>query len=296
MIEGDTPVPDHSYMSALFIDPEKQRQFDRLGFVSFPILKSDEAEVLRQTCVSLSERHRQTSVAFRSTSGSGDEELIAKADQEIGRAVSPKLVEHFRDFNLLGYNFLLKDSGEHSAVPAHQDWTYVDETRFASLNIWIALHDVSEREGCLWFVPRSHRIASFLRPAPDYPWPFAGVADTLTAMKVSVPLKAGECVCFNNGVVHGSFPNLSGIQRCSAVGTLYPQQADLQHYFQMPDQQTGKLWKYTLDAKTFLNLQRGNAPEGYLSQEEVTTHFPSIGKTQVISRLISLKISDLLNR
>jgi hypothetical protein len=281
-------------MSDLFIDPEKQRQFDRLGFVSFPLLEKEEAEVLGQTCLSLAERHGQPTVSFRSTSGSGDRELIALADREIGVAVSPKLTGHFRDLNLLGYNFLLKDSGDHSEVPAHQDWTYVDETRFSSMNIWIALHDVSEDEGCLWFVPRSHRIASFLRPAPDYPWPYANVSSFLTTKRKAVPLKAGECVCFNNGMVHGSFPNLSGTQRCSAVGTIYPQEAELLHYFQMPDQPTGKLWKYRLDARTFLNLKRGNAPEIHLSQEELTTTFPSFGKAQVIRRLIGLKVADLL--
>ncbi|MCF8256203.1 MAG: phytanoyl-CoA dioxygenase family protein [Flavobacteriales bacterium] len=280
-------------MSALFIDSKKQRHFDRLGFVSFPLLDSRCADDLRRTCISLTERHGQPSVTFRSTSGSGDRELITEADLQIDRAVTSHLPEHFSDYNLLGYNFLIKDSGESSAVPAHQDWTYVDESRFASLNIWVALHDVSEREGCLWFAPRSHRIASFLRPAPDYPWPFAGVADTLTAMKVAVPLKAGECVCFNNGVVHGSYPNISGRQRFSAVGTVYPQAAALQHYFQRPSQPTGRLWKFHLDAKTFLNLHRGSAPASYISKEEVSTFFPVIDRTQLVGRLIGLRISDL---
>lgn len=277
-------------MDELFKDTRKQKQFDLLGFVSFPLLDVEAVGKLRAELLTTSDLYGQEGEFFRSTSGSGDSQLIDRTDALAREVILRPLTTHFQQFKVIGFNFFLKESGVNSAVPAHQDWTHVDEDRFRSMNIWIALQDVSESDGCLWFVPRSHRITTFLRSAPDYPWPYRSAVALLSALKISVPLKAGECVCFNNAIVHGSFANLSGKQRLSVVGCLYSEQAQLVHYFRDLTDGRDEMWRYELNSNSFLNLRKGEPPGIYSKKTKVEASFPSFSGIGIAARLLKLRL------
>lgn len=109
----------------------------------------------------------------------------------------------------------------------HQDWVHVPLDRRGMMTIWIALYDVGEPEGCLRFVPGSHRVGPLGRPdmnGPDYdldhllrPSDF-----DLIGAPVSAPLKAGEATAHDGLLVHGAWPNMSELPRVAWTVTFIP--------------------------------------------------------------------------
>ena len=111
----------------------------------------------------------------------------------------------------------------HGAVVAwHQDYSYWTRTEpMAHLSCWIGLDDSTIENGCVHYVPGSHRWDLL---------PITGLADDMDAIQtvlseeqqiqfkpVAIELKAGECSFHHPLMVHGSFENKSDRPRRGAV-------------------------------------------------------------------------------
>ena len=112
----------------------------------------------------------------------------------------------------------------HGGVVAwHQDYSYWTRTQpLAHLTCWIALDDSDRENGCLHYIPGSHRW-------PDLP--ITGLAGDMEAIQavldgeqrrqfeaaVAVELKAGEASFHHARLVHGSFANHSSRARRATV-------------------------------------------------------------------------------
>jgi Phytanoyl-CoA dioxygenase (PhyH) len=104
----------------------------------------------------------------------------------------------------------------------HQDYSYWTRTRpMAHLSCWIGLDDSTRENGCIHYVPGSHRWN--LLPRED----FANDMDTIQgvlseAQKTefhpkAIELKKGECSFHHPLMVHGSFENRTDRPRRAAV-------------------------------------------------------------------------------
>lgn len=113
---------------------------------------------------------------------------------------------------------------KHGGVVAwHQDYSYWTRTQpMAHLSCWIGLDDSTRENGCLHYVPGSHR------------WPLlpvTGLAGDMEAIRgvldeeqwkqfqhpVAIELRAGECSFHHPLMVHGSFANGTPRPRRAAV-------------------------------------------------------------------------------
>jgi len=112
----------------------------------------------------------------------------------------------------------------HGGVVAwHQDYSYWTRTRpLAHLTVWIALDDSREDNGCLRYIPGSHRWP--LLPMPALAGDLDGVRQVLSAEQIQqfakevlVEVKAGECAFHHPLLVHGSKENRSDRSRRAAV-------------------------------------------------------------------------------
>jgi len=112
---------------------------------------------------------------------------------------------------------------QHGGVVAwHQDYSYWTRTQpMAHLSCWIGLDDSTRENGCVHYVPGSHRWNLL---------PVTGLADDMNAIQsvltpeqkdqfkpVPIELKAGECSFHHPLMVHGSFENRSKRTRRGAV-------------------------------------------------------------------------------
>jgi ectoine hydroxylase-related dioxygenase (phytanoyl-CoA dioxygenase family) len=143
-------------------------------------------------------------------------------------AVHERALAFLRD--LLGENivcfisqFIDKAPGSKTSVEGHQDSSYfaVDA---GSVNIWIALEDADEENGCMWFVPGSHLLGGL--PVRDPAGNLNVVEDELEKAvnrlgKVPIRLKVGRMVIFSDLVLHISPRNESAKRHRPALTLTY---------------------------------------------------------------------------
>lgn len=104
----------------------------------------------------------------------------------------------------------------------HQDYSYWIRTKpMAHLTCWIGLDDSTKENGCLHYIPKSHRWN--LLPREDFASDMDKVQEFLTAEQkrefkpVAIELKKGECSFHHPLMVHGSYSNQSDKPRRAAV-------------------------------------------------------------------------------
>lgn len=122
---------------------------------------------------------------------------------------------------------LVKMPGDSKPSMWHQDlpfWPMMDE---GALTCWMAIDDVSEANGCMAFIPGSHRFGS-LRPIQLFdPQPediFAQLPDEIRAGKdltpVFQPMAAGSCTFHHGLTFHYAGANTTDRSRL-AISTIY---------------------------------------------------------------------------
>ncbi len=219
----------------VFADSAHQAQYEDLGYVILPALGA--AEVSR-----LLDLYRRAGCevphGFYSSLWSADLDYRYEIDRVIKEMFAPLVSKVFDRHRLCLGNFAVKrPDASSSAVPMHQDWSLVDESRCRSMTIWCPLVDADEHNGGLEVVPRSHRFTDNLRPngvGDSYNSPYKFVEELLREKYlVSVPLPAGSAIYYDSAVLHCSPPNRSQHDRVAAVGSVIPEEETLLHYFRV---------------------------------------------------------------
>jgi ectoine hydroxylase-related dioxygenase (phytanoyl-CoA dioxygenase family) len=123
----------------------------------------------------------------------------------------------------LWHDQLFCKPARHGGVVAwHQDYSYWTRTRpMAHLTCWIGLDDATRENGCLQYIPGSHRWQLL---------PVTGLAGDMDAIQtvlsdeqkaqfkpVAVELKKGECAFHHPLMVHGSYENSTDGPRRATV-------------------------------------------------------------------------------
>ncbi len=113
-----------------------------------------------------------------------------------------------------------KSAGVDFGSPWHQDYTYWKGAN--KYSVWIALDDATPENGCLKFIPGSHKslvshggkdvegvgFTNRLRPE-----------DIDESKAVVVPARKGTAVFFHDLTLHASFANTSGKDRWALIST-----------------------------------------------------------------------------
>lgn len=114
---------------------------------------------------------------------------------------------------------VFKNAETSFASPWHQDWFYWGGA--SKMSIWIALDDATPENGCLKFIPGSHRKV-FPKKVVDGENAFVNrieQTDLDGLPEVTVALKRGDAAFFHDLAVHSSHPNVSGADRWSFIST-----------------------------------------------------------------------------
>lgn len=104
----------------------------------------------------------------------------------------------------------------------HQDYSYWTRTTpVAHISCWIGLDDSTRANGCVHYVPGSHRWP--LLPRAGFANHMDAIIDALAPEQradfkpVPIELKAGECSFHHSFMVHGSYANETAIPRRAVV-------------------------------------------------------------------------------
>jgi hypothetical protein len=206
-----------------------QTEIDQTGFIKGPSLSAPLIEALLQAYLKLKTSNGRGS--FFTTTMSNDMAYRRAANQAIVNILQPVLDETFQNFRVVYGNFMVKPPGADTECNLHQDWTYVDEEKYCTLNIWIPLVDTNSENGSIHLAPGSHQFDKRIRGRNIW-WPYYDARDAIikTLMK-PVPLNAGESVIFNSKTFHYSPTNCSGQERVAVSVVVAPIEAKLLHYY-----------------------------------------------------------------
>ena len=246
-------------MSALFQSDSLQAEFEENGFVKVNLLSKSEVNKLTSAYQDVAEEHERIGIPYITTSHSNNADLITKVDTILQKVIGPALEKYLSNYKLLFGNFLIKMPGENSETEPHQDITFVDESVHSSVNIWVALQDIDENDGCMYFLKGSHKFMPTLRPTHDYPWVYDLVKEDIQRESFLFTAKAGDAFIFNHAVVHGSLKNKSKTPRLAAVIAAYPESAELIHYF-LPPGEKMMVKKYLMTKDAYLSFVKHKPP------------------------------------
>ncbi|HEY1598867.1 MAG TPA: phytanoyl-CoA dioxygenase family protein [Pirellulales bacterium] len=115
----------------------------------------------------------------------------------------------------------------HGGVVAwHQDYSYWTRTTpMAHLTCWIGLDDADSENGCLQYIPASHRWD--LLPVTGLAGGMDTIRDVLTPEQlakfqpVAIELKKGQCAFHHPLMIHGSYENRTDRPRRAAVVNVF---------------------------------------------------------------------------
>ena len=131
------------------------------------------------------------------------------------------------DLILWGWQMFCKPAGDGYEVPWHQDGRYWPIRPLATCTVWVALDRSGPENGCMRYIPGSHRNGHVYRHRRDTRPDLAldlvledGEADMATAR--DVVLEPGMMSLHDVYLVHGSNPNRSGLRRAGLALRFMP--------------------------------------------------------------------------
>lgn len=113
-----------------------------------------------------------------------------------------------------------------NATTLHLDNPYWSFYSRHAITIWIALEDATLANGCLCFIPGSHKIATYDNINVGTNMDFGGLIQVYPAMAaidpVPVPMKAGDCSFHNGLTAHGAGVNMTRQRRIAMTCAYMP--------------------------------------------------------------------------
>jgi phytanoyl-CoA hydroxylase len=245
-----TRVSDGVDRVPLLLSESADQEFREQGFTVVPLVDPERLEALRER---MSELIPPDSGPFFTLYKHDTPELRRTIDAAVRKELQP-----FADSIMCNHRFYVgslwvKSPGEGSPIDAHQDWSFVDETRHVSGALWFPLEATDESNGGLSVVPGSHRLDLPYRGTPP-----TSIEQYLHGF-VNVTTKPGEAVIFHNALIHSSSENQSDHLRIVMALGFVSETADFLYFF--TDEQ-GQKWRYRLADDFPFTHQPPHRPNG----------------------------------
>jgi len=235
---------EHSYNEALVSE----------GYAIVPFLNEGEVEVLRQI---FKEHHPSLPEGMYASSHAADFNLRSKMNEAIKQHCARAIDVTFKNCTALGATFMVKSKGANGSLRPHQDWSIVDESKFNSYNIWLPLVDVSEENGTLLILPKSHVFVDAVRGL-NIPSSYENVIDEVWKLLVPLHVKAGNAVVYDHRLLHASGLNNSSETRLTVVYGIVPKDAEMRYYFG----NNGSIEVYSCSPEFYFTQEINNGPAG----------------------------------
>lgn len=245
------------------------------GFAKLNFLNESHIDAIAKLYDETKEEHEKIGKTqlFHATQDIGNPSVTDYIDKKTKELLEPIIRKHFVNYRIIMANFILKTPGEASALQPHQDWTFVDESKYATFGFWTPIEDTNEKNGNLQFLPGSHKITPTLRVNYSYPCAFSEVKELIKEHLIDVKTKKGETVMLNHSVLHGSKPNLSNKTRVALSLGITHKDAQLLHNFCEDGENVSV---YHINLEELKKLKYGTPPDNRFLVEKKKVQFPII--------------------
>ncbi|WP_254127260.1 phytanoyl-CoA dioxygenase family protein [Aquihabitans sp. G128] len=143
--------------------------------------------------------------------------------------------------------------GRGGIQPLHTDWTFVDESRYRTGLVWVALDDMTSRNGAIFVAAGTNRLdTGYTGHQIHYPYSDPEVRQAIDDRSVLLEIPAGQAIVWDNRVLHGSDENVTDGLRLAVGVAFRPRAAQLYHYRLMPD---GQSHRYRVDPEFFADYE-----------------------------------------
>ncbi len=250
-------------LKPIFKREDFQLQFERDGYlVARQLLPMKLVKDLRSLYKKHEDVHYGKVLSMHSTAHTNQFEVLKEIYNQLVEKTSEYSDKFLTNYKFYLGNYLVKESRKDSLFDMHQDWTCVDEPDYVSFNYWMDLEGMDQRNGQLFFVKGSQRLAPNIRFSPTCPTPWEKIRKIAPYFYTFINTNPGDVVFLNNAVLHGSVPNHSGKSRIAAILGAYSSDAHLLHYYKDIDAPLDKVERYLVTSESLINMPRGQRPPG----------------------------------
>jgi hypothetical protein len=194
---------DHK--AKVFKEENLQKEFNDQGYVILDFLTAPEIHSLHQFYLA---HHAESVQGFYTSTFSKDTAYRKEVDTLIRSVMKRGLEQYFANYKIHCGSYIVKGTDEKSVLKMHQDMTLVDESLYTGINIWIPLIDLTNTNGAIEVLPKSHRLFKTYRGAslPDI---YDGIEPSVYKVMRPCYLKGGQAIVFDQSIIHYSPANLS---------------------------------------------------------------------------------------
>lgn len=206
-------------MRQLLYDSAAQLELMEKGWVKLPLLNKDEVERLSNEIKLLkpddgynppdeSDAVKMLNARYHCTFIDKNHDYKRRVDQLVRSYFEDKLSKVLVDYQVLTANFYVKVPGRNNALPIHQNWATTENINDTTLTIWCPLIDCDKVNGTLQIVEGSHKIVPDIACLNNIDF-FKNFEDALKEKWFkAIDAKAGECVIFDDSIVHYTGDNM----------------------------------------------------------------------------------------
>lgn len=198
------------------------------GYVVIPFIEKEAISELR-TLFYKYHHSADVSKLFVSSMHTSNSQMEA-INHSIKEKFNPSLEKYFQHVDYLGGTFIAKAPDSTNVLHPHQDWNIVDETKYRSYTIWVALQDVNDKNGSMYVLAKSHNLVRGYRHI-TIPSVYGKIYDVVWKKMRPVHLKAGEAIVFDHALAHASLANNSNELRIAATHSIVSKGAELRFYW-----------------------------------------------------------------
>jgi hypothetical protein len=244
-------------MRRVLIDDQLENTFAQQGYAVVPLLSAVEVETLTE----LFAKHREKfNEPFHTSHFSKDRDYKWDVNNTIVDVLQPKLKDILFDYLPIFGNFMVKLPDPEVLMPLHADWAYVNEATSRSVSVWVPLVDTDEHNGCLGVVPQSHTLVNAVRGPLIRQSSRDHELEWSNELGVLLPMKAGQAVIYDHGLLHYSPANASGVARPAINLSLVPNGEEIIHYCMPEGANQIEIYRVN-DASFYINYEHFQRPE-----------------------------------
>jgi hypothetical protein len=218
-------------MRTIFKNRKLQLEYEDKGYVVIDFLNLEEITRLKDIYKELNGQPIQ--MGFSTSNMSMDADYRKKVSNTITSVFSNSANKYFDRFKIFFGIFTSKQPNQEKGICSmHQDPTYVDETKYQGITIWIPLIDTNETNGALEVIDKSHLLNDWPRSTlPRFPYNDL-VPLLLDKYFKRLDIKAGQAYIGSSKVFHWSPSNMSDEERVAALAWMAEEESQMRCYYQ----------------------------------------------------------------
>ncbi len=253
----------------IFKDPSLQELYLQQGYVILPVLSSEKVEEMIQLHDATHPTEAELPNCYNTSDDVPSLDEKRKVKNEIAKVLEPLFSDHLNGFKAIYANFIGKKPGENSNRDLHQDYSFCDERAFDGYNIWIPLHDITEKNSFFSIVRNSYRFfhsyrGRYLRHR------FENHSDKIMdQFCTNIYPKAGQALIYNTGSLHYTPNNISNATRVAISVMSIPEEAKVSLY-QSCENKTEYIERYEVDEEFLLEYPAWKRIEGINCDEIIS--------------------------